>query len=122
MSVHQLGDGRWIVKFPKGKIPDAPNKTREYFGRGKEAEQLARLRNTELGLGNKSNESRAREELKYRQLLKNVSAAATVAPALNGLSCKFRQIRLRLACFYSPKERFGMSHCFIRKNLEKRCF
>jgi len=30
--------------------------------------------------------------------------AGSAAPALNGLSFKFRQIRLRLTCFHSPKE------------------
>ena len=51
MSVHQKKDGRWFVAFPKGKLPNEPNKTREYFGRGPEGERRARERNKELGLG-----------------------------------------------------------------------
>jgi integrase len=51
MSVHQTTDGRWFVRYPKGKITEAPDRTREYFGRGPEAEVKARERNHELGLG-----------------------------------------------------------------------
>ena len=51
MSVHQTTDGRWFVRFQKGKLPDQPNKTREYFGRGPDAENRAHARNQELGLG-----------------------------------------------------------------------
>ncbi len=46
MSVHQLKDGRWLVKhYVDGK------EKREYFGRGPDAEQAAIKRNAELGLG-----------------------------------------------------------------------
>ena len=51
MSVHQTPDGRWFVRFQKGKIPGEPNKTREYFGRGPSGDNKARARNQELGLG-----------------------------------------------------------------------
>ena len=52
MSVHQLKDGRWFVHYPRGHGgPDHPNRTREYFGRGHEAQQAAVARNLELGLG-----------------------------------------------------------------------
>jgi hypothetical protein len=51
MSVHQLPDGRWFVRFPKGKIAEKPTATREYFGRGDDAERMAIARNWELGLG-----------------------------------------------------------------------
>ncbi|MFZ7126378.1 MAG: tyrosine-type recombinase/integrase [Desulfobacterales bacterium] len=50
MSVHQLKDGRWFVRYPKGTLPDDPDRTREYFGRGLEAERQARRRNEEIGL------------------------------------------------------------------------
>jgi integrase len=50
MSVHQLKDGRWIAKFPKGTLPDDPGRTRQYFGRGIEAETAARLFNDSLSL------------------------------------------------------------------------
>jgi len=50
MAVHKLKDGRWIVKFEKGTLPDDPNRTREYFGRGIEAEKNAHQRNDELKL------------------------------------------------------------------------
>ncbi len=49
MSVHQLEDGRWFVKYSKGTNKNEPNRTREYFGRGKESERLARVRNSQLG-------------------------------------------------------------------------
>lgn len=46
MSVHQLKDGRWIVKHREnGKW------RREYFGRGPEAERAAVERNLSLGYG-----------------------------------------------------------------------
>ncbi len=51
MAVHQLKDGRWIVRYRKGTIPDDPNRTREYFGHGAKAEASARVRNDELGFG-----------------------------------------------------------------------
>jgi len=54
MSVHQTPDGRWFVRYPKGKIAEDPERTREYFGRGPEAEMLARERNHELGLSKKA--------------------------------------------------------------------
>jgi integrase len=53
MSVHQTPDGRWFVRFPKGTLPDKPQATREYYGRGLDAENRARLRNDELGFGKK---------------------------------------------------------------------
>lgn len=48
MSILQLKDGRWIVEYKKGKNPDDPNRTREYFGRGVQAEQKARVRDEAL--------------------------------------------------------------------------
>ena len=51
MSVHQTPDGRWFVRFVKGTIQGKQNAPREYFGRGIDAENKARARNTELGLG-----------------------------------------------------------------------
>ena len=54
MSVHQTTNGRWFVRYPKGKIAEDPERTREYFGRGPEAELQARERNHELGLGIKA--------------------------------------------------------------------
>lgn len=54
MSVHQTTNGRWFVRYPKGKIAEDPERTREYFGRGPEAELHARERNQELGLGRKA--------------------------------------------------------------------
>lgn len=53
MSVHQLRDGRWIVRYPRGRNPDDPGRTREYFGRGPDGERQARERNHEMGLGRK---------------------------------------------------------------------
>lgn len=54
MSVHTTDDGRHYVKYGKGTIPDDPNRTREYFGRGPEAERKAIRRNIELGFGHKA--------------------------------------------------------------------
>jgi len=54
MSVHQLKDGRWIVKHAKGSNPADPERTREYFGRGPEAQEAAVRRNEELGLASKA--------------------------------------------------------------------
>lgn len=51
MSVHQLKDGRWFVHYPRGYNPADPARTREYFGRGPDAQQKAIIRNIELGLG-----------------------------------------------------------------------
>jgi integrase len=51
MSVHQLKDGRWFVFYHKGFNKEEPNRTREYFGRGPEAEVAAHARNRALGLG-----------------------------------------------------------------------
>ncbi len=51
MSVHQTKDGRWFVFYHKGFNKQDPNRTREYFGRGIDAELAANARNHELGLG-----------------------------------------------------------------------
>jgi len=51
MSVHQLKDGRWIVKYAKGVNRGDPERTREYFGRGEAAQEAAARRNIELGMG-----------------------------------------------------------------------
>lgn len=48
MSIHQLKDGRWIVKYPDPKKPSGSR--REYFGRGAAAEINARSRDRELDL------------------------------------------------------------------------
>lgn len=48
MSTHQLKDGRWFVRYPKGTLPDQPNRTREYFGRGPAAEAAAKVRSAEV--------------------------------------------------------------------------
>lgn len=50
MSVHQLKDGRWIVKY---YVHGAKSAKREYFGRGLEAEKRARKRDIELNPPNK---------------------------------------------------------------------
>jgi integrase len=47
MSAHQLKDGRWYVKGRPGFFPEAPERTREYFGRGIQAEKAAHKRNAE---------------------------------------------------------------------------
>jgi len=57
MSVHQLPDGRWFVKYARGTNKDDPGRQREYFGRGPEAEEAAHRRNMDLGLGSTRNPS-----------------------------------------------------------------
>lgn len=42
MSVHQLKDGRWIVRHPIGTDPERPTANKTYFGRGEQGEDLAR--------------------------------------------------------------------------------
>jgi len=51
MSVHQLKDGRWIVRYQKGKDKARPTTNKKYFGRGPEAERAAIEFNLSLGLG-----------------------------------------------------------------------
>ena len=51
MAVTQLKDGRWIVFYRKGTIPEDPGRTREYFGHGIAGKQAAEQRNKELGFG-----------------------------------------------------------------------
>ena len=53
MAVLQLKDSRWIVKYRKGTIPENPERTREYFGRGPGARAAAEQRNKELGFGHR---------------------------------------------------------------------
>jgi integrase len=48
VAVGQHKDGRWYVYGRKGFFPDDANRTREYFGRGPDAEARARERNREL--------------------------------------------------------------------------
>jgi hypothetical protein len=50
MSVHQRKDGRWIARFPEKALPDDPDQTRPYFGRGFESETAARPHNDSLSL------------------------------------------------------------------------
>lgn len=51
MAVIQLKDGRWVVSYRKGTISEAPDRTREYFGRGIAGSQAAEQRNKDLGFG-----------------------------------------------------------------------
>lgn len=54
MSVHKTPDGRWFVRYAKGKNELDQNRTREYFGHGLEGERKARERQHEL-FGSKTN-------------------------------------------------------------------
>ena len=58
MAVLQLKDGRWCVAYRKGTIPDAPERTREYFGRGIAGQQAAEQRNKELGFGRRQQQKK----------------------------------------------------------------
>ena len=53
MAVTQLKDGRCVVSYRKGTISEAPNRTREYFGRGIAGRQAAEQRNKDLGFGHR---------------------------------------------------------------------
>ena len=68
MSVHQLKDGRWIVRYPKGTMPEQPNRTREYFGRGIEAEAAARQRNEEVRLSHYRRQAPTRKSPQFFEL------------------------------------------------------
>lgn len=48
MFVEQLKDGRWRVRYKKGRNQNDPNRPKEYFGRDPEAEKQARKRDAEL--------------------------------------------------------------------------
>lgn len=50
MSVHQLKDGRYVCRYPKGKDPEKPESTAKYFGRGEEGRIAAHQFNESLGL------------------------------------------------------------------------
>ena len=66
MSVHQLKDGRWIVQYrDKSK---KSGYTREYFGRGLEAERKARARSDELGLRTYDHRTRRDRSLEFEDL------------------------------------------------------
>ncbi len=49
MSVHQLKDGRWICRHPKGKDPERPEAIARYFGRDEAGRQAAHAFNDALG-------------------------------------------------------------------------
>ncbi|MBC2712671.1 MAG: tyrosine-type recombinase/integrase [Desulfosarcina sp.] len=51
MAVTKLKDGRIVVAYRKGTIPEDPGRTREYFNRGPAGEKAAEKRNRELGFG-----------------------------------------------------------------------
>jgi hypothetical protein len=51
MAIMQLKDGRWVVRYRKGTIPEDPDRTSEYFGRGLAGRQAAEQRNRDLGFG-----------------------------------------------------------------------
>jgi len=50
MSVNKTKDGRWVVRYRKGRDPDRPTTNKKYFGRGDEAHQAAIEFNLQLGL------------------------------------------------------------------------
>jgi integrase len=76
LSVHQLADGRWIVKYGKGTNPDDPNRTREYFGRGPDAQVAAARRNVELGLGIEARTGTTFAELAERYIKARIGSIA----------------------------------------------
>ncbi len=57
MSVHQLKDGRWVCRYPKGKDKSRPNSSTKYFGRDDDAEKAAWAFNSSIGLGTRKTAS-----------------------------------------------------------------
>lgn len=51
MSIHQHPDGRWLVRYPKGKDSSRPSTNKKYFPRGDAGYQEAVAYNADLGLG-----------------------------------------------------------------------
>jgi len=51
MSVHQLPDGRWLCRYPKGKDPSRPTTNKKYFGRSSDDKRQAAEFNDSLALG-----------------------------------------------------------------------
>ena len=73
MSVHQLKDGRWNVQYrDKSK---KSGYTREYFGRGLEAEKKARARNDELDLGSYTPRTQPEQSPTFEDLVDNYMVA-----------------------------------------------
>ncbi len=95
MSVHQTTDGRWFVRYPKGKVTDDPGRTREYFGRGPDGERKARERNNELGLGiSRKIKDTAPPFLEVAQAYVDAKAPAMNKPSRYALSKKLKKIIL----------------------------
>ena len=59
MSIHQLKDGRWVVRYPKGRDPERPTTNKRYFGRGQDAEAAAIAFNESLGLSGRKKQRRS---------------------------------------------------------------
>ena len=71
MAVAQLKDGRWIVAYRRGTIPEAPNRTRKYFGRGIAGSQAAEQRNTELGFGRRKPQQKKKDRRDVHKYISN---------------------------------------------------
>jgi integrase len=131
MSTHQLPDGRWICKFPAGTIPDQPARTKEYFGRGQEAERAARRRNIELGVGvvarKVTTPSFAELATKYLEARRETVTAATYTPLVYMMARAITPIIGQLQAheidhnaldsFVSTRRKNGIANRTIRGNL-----
>jgi hypothetical protein len=62
MAITQLKDGRWIVFYRKGTIPEDLGRTREYFGHGIAGKQAMEQRNKELGFGRRKPQVKKKNE------------------------------------------------------------
>ncbi len=86
MSVHQLKDGRWVVRYRKGKNPSAPDSTAVYFGRGEDGRREAEALNNLLGFGlamtSKQQSPTFVELLNQYHMAKDASLAATTIARL----------------------------------------
>ena len=60
MAILHLKDGRWVVRYRKGTLPDDPDRTCEYFGHGAAGKEAAEQRNRELGFGRRQQKKKKR--------------------------------------------------------------
>lgn len=73
MSVQKHKDGRWYVAGRKGFFPEEPNRTKMYFGRGREAELAAKMLDEKLGgNGGYDREFKPKKKISVREQLREL--------------------------------------------------
>ena len=96
MAVTQLKDGRWIVFYRKGTVPEDPNRTREYFGRGAIGREAAEMRNKELGFGRRKPQEK-KKQLTFGDIAfeyQEAKFSRTTASTKSGLYYKLKSVIL----------------------------